>query len=467
MLRASSPVLASGAAALRFFKQVSMPCGRHTTQQLEKMMKPKVMSAADAILKFVKDGDKLCIHQCAGTPHELLRGLAQVKGKYKNVEIRAGLLEGPAAHLVQPTGFNHISNFLTASYRKCVQEGNAQYYPAFLSDIPTMYRTGRLPVDCTLLSLSPPDAHGFCSMGLTVAMELAAAKMSKVVIGQINKHVPRTHGETMVHISQLDAIVLKDEPMVKNDVGTPSEEEKAVAKNVAALIPDRACVQAGIGVMPNVVLAHLHDRKDLGIHTEMFVDGMMGLIECGAVTNKYKSCYTSFCPTTFIYGSQKLYDWVNDNPIVQVLEVDHTNDESIIASNPLVHSINGCIEIDLQGQVVSDQIGTNPFSGIGGQVDFVRGAVKSKGGKSIIALVSETNKKQTKIVPKLKEGSAVTTSRGHVQYVCTEWGTVNLQGKSIPERAMLLTSIAHPSHRPKLYEYIAKQWGKNKFVKKL
>ena len=334
--------------------------------------------------------------------------------------------------------------------RDAVNAEYGAYIPIFLSEIHLLFRRNILPLDVAFIQVSPPDKHGYCSLGVSVDITLPAIQTAKKVIAQINPQVPRTHGDGIIHISRIFAATEVDTPIHSHDPEEPSAIEKQIGKNVAELIEDGATLQMGIGGIPNMVLNNLMDHQRLGIHTEMFSDGVLPLIEKGIITGEDKEVKTGKIVTCFALGSQKLYDFIDDNPLVHFKEAAYTNDTAIIRKNPKVTAINSAIEIDLTGQVCADTIGNYQYSGVGGQMDFIRGASLSEGGKAIIALPSVTNKGISKIVPYLREGAGVTTTRAHVHYIATEYGVVNLYGKNLKQRAKALISIAHPDHREML-----------------
>ena len=343
-----------------------------------------------------------------------------------------------------------MSCFVGDNTRKGVNSNNGDYIPIFLSEIHWLFRRGIYSLDVTFIQVSLPDKHGYCSLGTSVDITLPAIQTAKTVIAQVNPNVPRTHGDGIIHINNIDYAVENNELIHSSLTGDPSEIELQIGKHVAGLIDDGATLQMGIGNIPNAVLHNLTNHKRLGIHTEMFSDGILPLIEKGIITGEEKEIKTGKIVTCFAMGSQKLYDFVDDNPLVHFKEAGYTNDTSIIRQNPKVTAINSAIEIDITGQVCADTIGKYQYSGVGGQMDFIRGASLSKQGKAIFAMPSTTTKGISKITPFLKEGAGVTTTRAHVHYVATEYGVVNLFGKSLKQRAKALISIAHPNFREEL-----------------
>jgi len=412
---------------------------------------PNIVSALEAV-SHVKSGNRVFFQGAAMTPNALIDALCERYMELKNVEIFQIHTVGNALYTQAPynESFRINSCFVSENVRQSVNSGNGDYIPIFLSEIHLLFRKNILPIDVAFIQVSPPDKHGYCSLGVSVDITLPAIQTAKKVIAQINPRVPRTHGDGIIHISKIFAAIEIDRPIYATPNTTPSEIEKQIGKHVAGLIEDGATLQMGIGGIPNVVLANLMNHKRLGIHTEMLSDGVLPLIEKGIITGEEKEIKTGKLVTCFALGSQKLYDFVDDNPLVHFKEAGYTNDTAIIRQNPKVTAINSAIEIDLTGQVCADSIGKFQFSGVGGQMDFIRGASLSEGGKAIIAMPSITSKGFTKIVPHLKEGADVTTTRAHVHYIATEYGIVNLYGQNLKQRAKALISIAHPDHREHL-----------------
>lgn len=362
----------------------------------------------------------------------------------------------PYASSEHAGAFRHNAFFIGLNVRKQVQAGHADYTPIFLSEIPELIRKGDRRVDVVLLQLSPPDKHGYCSMGIHVDIQQAAVESARVVLAEINPQMPRTFGDTLVHLSKIDAVVERDTPLIElPGADEPDETSIRIGGHVARLIENGACLQLGIGAIPNAVLRMLEDKRDLGVHTEMFSDGVLRLMESGAVTNRLKKVHTGKTVTSFSMGTKPLYDWVDDNPSVVFYASDYVNDPRVISRNDKVVAVNSAIQVDLTGQVSADSIGYRFFSGIGGQVDFIRGAALSRGGKPIIALPS-TAKGGTvsRLVAHLDEGAGVVTSRGDVHYVVTEFGVAYLHGKTIRERALSLINIAHPDFRQELIDHV-------------
>ena len=411
----------------------------------------KIVNAKEAV-SIVKSNDKVFFQGAAMTPNLLIDSLCERYQNLKNVEIIQIHTHGKAKYLEAPynDSFKLMSCFVGDNTRKGVNSNNGDYIPIFLSEIHWLFRRGIYPLDVAFIQVSLPDKHGYCSLGTSVDITLPAIQTAKTVIAQVNPNVPRTHGDGIIHINNIDYAVETNELIHSSLTGDPSEIELQIGKHVAGLIDDGATLQMGIGNIPNAVLHNLTNHKRLGIHTEMFSDGILPLIEKGIITGEEKEIKTGKIVTCFAMGSQKLYDFVDDNPLVHFKEAGYTNDTSIIRQNPKVTAINSAIEIDITGQVCADTIGKYQYSGVGGQMDFIRGASLSKQGKAIFAMPSTTTKGISKITPFLKEGAGVTTTRAHVHYVATEYGVVNLFGKSLKQRAKALISIAHPNFREEL-----------------
>ena len=409
-------------------------------------------TAADAVA-HIQNNDRVFIHGSAATPLTLVNAMLARAGELKGVELAAISTFGDI-NWKQPRvsdSFYLNSLFVSANVRDWVNSPFGDYVPVFLSEIPRLFKSGVLPIDVALIHVSPPDSHGYCTLGTSVDAALTATKTAKKVIAQVNPNMPRTHGEGHVHISRFTAAIWDESPLPEVDYGSKVDDVSLqIGRNVAALIEDGATLQMGIGTIPDAVLQSLTNHKELGVHTEMFSDGLIPLVEKGIITNEHKKVRRGNIVTTFTMGTRKVYDFVNDNPNVVFMDVAFVNDTSVIRKNPKVAAINSALEIDLTGQVCADSIGTDQYSGIGGQMDFMRGASLSDGGKPIIALPSITSKGISRITPFLKEGAGVVTTRGHVHYVVTEYGTVNLYGKNMEQRAKLLISIAHPNHREAL-----------------
>ncbi|MEP2937621.1 MAG: acetyl-CoA hydrolase/transferase C-terminal domain-containing protein [Gilvibacter sp.] len=414
---------------------------------------PKITSIQEAVGQ-VKSGDRVFFQGAAMTPNELIDSLCDRYLELNNVDIIQIHTEGEAKYMHEPycKAFKLYSCFVGANVRKGVNTNQGDYIPIFLSEIHLLFRRNILPLDVAFIQVSPPDKHGYCSLGVSVDITLPAIQTAKKVIALINPQVPRTHGDGIIHVSRIDYACEINRPIHRANTTEPSAIESKIGKNVASLIDDGATLQMGIGNIPNAVLHNLKSHKRLGIHTEMFSDGLLPLIEQGVVTGEDKEVKTGKIVTTFAVGSQKLYDFIDDNPLVHFKEAGYTNDSAIIKMNPKVTAINSAIEIDLTGQVCADTIGTYQYSGVGGQMDFIRAASLSEGGKPIIAMPSVTKSGTSKIAGQLMAGAGVTTTRAHVHYVATEYGVVDLFGKSLKQRAAAMISIAHPDHREVLEE---------------
>ena len=370
----------------------------------------------------------------------------------ENVEIYHLHTEGEAPY-AEPQyikSFHTNSFFIGGNVRKAIALGEADFIPCFLSEVPLLMRRGIIPVDVALIHVSPPDRHGYCSLGTSIDVTLAGVQSAKTVIAQINPNMPRTHGDGILHISEIDYAVEVTDELPELSSMELSPEEIEIGKYCAELVEDGATIQMGIGAIPNAVLLALTDHKDLGVHTEMFSDGLIPLLESGVVNGKKKKIHPKKVVASFVMGTRKLYDFIDDNPEIAMLDVAYVNDPAVIRRNPKVTAINSAIEVDLTGQVCADSIGSRMYSGVGGQIDFIRGASLSEGGKPIIALPSITGKGESKIVPFLKQGAGVVTTRANVHWVVTEFGAVNLYGKTLRQRALELISIAHPNHREQL-----------------
>jgi len=411
----------------------------------------RITSAEEAV-NVIKSSDRVFVHGAAATPTQLILAMTARASALCNVEVVHLHTEGPAPYAAARYADNFQTNclFVGANVRESVNEGNADYIPVFLSEVPGLFRKGIMPLDVALVQVSPPDRHGFCSLGVSVDVARAAVQVARHVIAQINPNMPRTHGDGLIHIGNIDSAVVVDDPLPEVVPGEPGPVETAIGHYVAELVEDGATLQMGIGAIPNAVLAALHNHRDLGIHTEMFSDGAIDLIERGIVNNEKKRIHPGKVVSSFAMGTRRMYDYIDDNPAVVLLDVAYVNDTAVIRRNPKVTAINSAIEVDLTGQVGADSMGTRQYSGVGGQMDFVRGAALSEGGKPIIALPSVTNKGISRIVPHLQLGTGVVTTRAHVHYVVTEYGIAYLYGKNLRQRARALIDIAHPDHRDQL-----------------
>ncbi len=421
-----------------------------------------IQSPDDAVSK-IQSGNRVFFQGSAATPTILLKALFKRKAEVKNVELMSistlgNLLFDP----VELGGSFFINSlFVSSNVRDMVNSAHGDYIPIFLSEIQLLFRRGILPIDVALIHVSPPDKHGFCSLGTSVDISRSAVKYARHVIAQVNQQMPRTHGDGIIHISEINTAIEVNEPLPEVSYAHKvNEATRTIGQHCAGLIEDGSTLQMGIGGIPDAVLSCLLHHKDLGVHTEMFSDGVIDLVQRGVVNNKYKKKHQGKIVTAFAIGTKKLYDFVDDNPQVVFLEADYVNDTKVIRANPKVVAINSALEIDLTGQVCADSIGTYQYSGVGGQMDFIRGAALSDGGKPIIALTSTTKSGKSKIVPFIKPGSAVVTTRAHVHYVVTEYGVAHLFGQNLKQRAMSLLQIAHPDHRAWLEKEIFDRFGR-------
>lgn len=414
---------------------------------------PVVYKSAEEALSVIQPGSRIYVHGSAQTPTFLLQELAKQAGRLYNVELVSISVYGDI-HVDRPeyAGIFRINSmFVSESIRKDVNEGRADYIPVFLSEIPELFKQNILPLDVALVQVSPPDQHGYCSLGVSVDIARSAVNTAKHIIAQINPNVPRTHGDGLIHSSRFHSMVYCEDPLYEMRFGEKvGDIERQIGKNVASLIEDRSTLQMGIGSIPDAVLQSLYHHKDLGVHTEMCSDGIIDLFEKDIINNKYKQIHPNKTVTGFALGTKRLYDYVNDNPAFQFLDIDYVNDPHTIRRNKKMVAINSAIEIDITGQVCADSIGTYQYSGVGGQMDFMRGAALSEGGKPIIALPSRTAKGVSRIVATLKPGAGVTTTRAHAHYVITEYGIAYLFGKNLRQRAQALIHIAHPDDREAL-----------------
>lgn len=400
-------------------------------------------------VKVIQSNNRVYVHAAAAAPTTLLKALVERSEELRNVEICHLHIEGEAPHADPKLkdSFHVNSFFIGPNVRHTLKTGNGSYTPVFLSELPILFKRRFINLDVALIQVSTPDKHGYCSLGVSVEATLAAIENAKHVIAQINPQMPRVHGDGLIHISELNSFVEVNEPIHQLFMPASSEIENKIGTYIAELIEDRSTLQMGIGTIPNAVLKNLTSHKNLGLHTEMLSDGVIELILSDVINSNYKGVNPGRALATFIAGSKKLYDYVDDNPFVELKTSDFVNDTSIIRQNPRMVAINSAIEVDVSGQVCADSIGTRLYSGVGGQVDFIRGASLSEGGKAIIALPSVTNKGESRIVPYLKRGAGVVTTRANVHYVVTEYGVANLFGKTIKQRKRALLEIAHPDHR--------------------
>lgn len=431
------------------------------------MLEPIYKSAEEAV-KYIKPGSRVFIHGGAATPVCLVEAMQKRHNELYNVELVSITTLGDV-NFDNPEhreAFYFNSLFVSAATRSVANSDYGDYVPIFLSQIPQLFRRNILPVDVALIQVSPPDEHGYCSLGTSVDVARAAVDVAKHVIAQVNPFMPRTHGDGFIHIKKINSLVWHVAELPEVDYSFEASDVVAkIGQNVASLVEDGATLQLGIGSIPDQVLKNLTSHRNLGIHSEMISDGIIPLIKSGVVDNSRKKLNVGRSVTAFITGTRKLYDFVNDNPAIRVMDISYVNDTSIIRQNPKATAINCAIEIDLTGQVCSDSIGTHQYSGIGGQMDFIHGASLSEGGMPIIAMPSQTNKGISRITPFLKEGAGVVTTRGHVHWVVTEYGIVNLFGKNLKQRARALIEIAHPDHRETLERAFYKRFIKDLILK--
>ncbi|WP_407480775.1 acetyl-CoA hydrolase/transferase family protein [Elizabethkingia meningoseptica] len=409
--------------------------------------------SAEEAISVIKSGDRIFSHGSACTPNYLLNELAKQASQFKDIEMVSITQQGAVA-IARPEykdNFHINSLFVSTPVREAVNSDRGDFVPIFLSEIPILFKNNILPLDVAIITVSPPDKHGYCTLGTSVDVARSAVDSAKTIIAIVNPKMPRTHGDGMIHVQRIAKMVWHEEELMTIDYGSKvGPEEALIGKHVAELIDDKATLQMGIGTIPDAVLKCLSNHKDLGIHTEMLSDSVINLIKDDIVNNKYKGFHDHVSITSFCFGTKNLYDFVDDNPSIAFLDVQHVNFPINIMKNHKMHAINSAIEIDLTGQVCADSIGTYQYSGIGGQMDFMRGAALSEGGKPIMALTSRTKKGIPRIVPFLKQGAGVVTTRGHIHYVVTEYGTAYLYGKNLRQRAKALIDIAHPDDREML-----------------
>ncbi|MFH2103167.1 MAG: acetyl-CoA hydrolase/transferase C-terminal domain-containing protein [Chloroflexota bacterium] len=420
--------------------------------------KSRVTTAEEAVRAAVKSGNRIFMTGNVSVPKQVLAALVDYAPNLENVEICQALTVGPADY-VKPEMEGHLrvnTFFVSANIRKAVQEARADFTPVLLSEFPLLFKKGILPVDVAFIHVSLPDEHGFCSLGVEVGLTKSPAESAKIIIAEVNDQMPRTLGDSFIHVSRLHHIVPANYPISELPMGDEGANEvsEKIAGYIAELIPDGATMQMGIGAIPDAVLKFIYNKKDLGIHSEMFSDGVIGLVNAGVITNAQKTLHPGKIIVGFILGTKQLYDWVDDNPIIEFHRSEYVNDPFVIAQNEKMVAINSAIEVDLTGQVCADSIGPKFFSGVGGQLDFIYGASRSKGGVPIIALGSTATMKDgsviSKITPLLKHGAGVVTSRNHIHYIVTEYGVADLYGQSIRKRVQALVNIAHPDFRADL-----------------
>ena len=407
---------------------------------------------AEEAVTAIKSGDRVFLHTAAATPQRLIEAMVARASELRNVELISLHTEGDAPY-VKPCyqeSFRLNALFVGRNVRHAVQQGDADAIPVFLSDVPLLFLNGVLPLDVALVHVSPPDRHGYCSLGVSIDASLAAVHAAKLVIAQVNPNMPRTHGEGLLHVSKIHALVEVNDPLLETLRPPLTDVEQRIGQHIASIVEDGATLQMGIGAIPDATLAALSNHKDLGIHSEMFSDGVIDLVEKGVINGRKKHTHPEIIVASFLVGSRRLYDFVDDNPLIAMMPSNYVNHTNEISKNPKVTAINSALEIDMSGQVCADSIGQKVYSGVGGQMDFIRGAALSQGGKPIIALPSVTKHGISRIVPQLKLGAGVVTTRAHVHYVVTEYGVANLHGKNLRQRAEALAAIAHPDFREEL-----------------
>jgi len=414
----------------------------------------RIVTPEDAV-RVIESGNRIFLTGNVSVPQKVLGALVDYAPNLEKVEVCQALTIGPADY-VRPEMEGHLrvnTLFISHNVRKAVQEGRADFTPVMLSEFPLLFKRGLLPLDVAIIHVSLPDEHGFCSLGVEVGLTKTPAESAKIIIAEVNQQMPRTLGDSFIHVSRLNCIVPVDYPIVEMPMseGGNSDVVEKIAGFVAELIPDGATMQLGIGAIPDAVLKYLHHKKDLGVHSELFSDGVIELVNTGVMTNARKSLHQGKIIAGFMLGTQQLYDWADDNPLIELHRTEYVNDPFVIAQNERMVAINSAIEVDLTGQVCADSIGPKLYSGVGGQLDFIYGASRSKGGVPVIALPSTTTLKDgtlvTRIAAMLKEGAGVVTSRNHVRYIVTEYGVADLYGKTILQRARQLINIAHPDFR--------------------
>ena len=418
--------------------------------QMGKQIRPAV--SAEEAVSIIRSNDRVFIHTAAATPVELINAMTARHTELRNVELISAHTEGdaPYADDAYAESFSIDCFFVGANMRKHVQRGRAHYVPVFLSEIPQLFRSGQMPIDVAMVTVSRPNEKGFCSLGCSVDISNAAIDTAKYVIAEVNPNMPYVHGNGIIHLSDIDHHVEVDRPLFSIEPKEPTEVEHRIARNIASLVEDGATLQMGIGGIPNAALMQLEHHRDLGVHTEMCSDGIVSLVERGVINGSRKVTEPGKIVSGFAFGSKVIYEFIDKNPIVNMMDVGYVNDTRTIRKNPKVTAINSAIEVDVFGQVCADSIGPKHFSGVGGQMDFIRGATLSEGGKAILALPSRTNKGIARIVPMLKPGASVVTTRAHVQYVVTEWGIADLYAKNLKERAQAMVNIAHPDDREEI-----------------
>jgi acetyl-CoA hydrolase len=417
-----------------------------------KTFESRIVTPEEAV-RVIQSGMRIFLTGNCSVPQKLLAALVDYAPELHDVEISQALTIGPADY-VAPEMEGHLrvnTMFISANIRKAVQEGRADFTPVLLSEFPLLFKRGHLPIDVALIHVSPPDEHGFCSIGIEVGLTKSAAESAKIIIAEVNQKMPRTLGDSFIHVSKLNYVIPVDYQLPELAMGEEGGSEiiEKIARYIADLIPDHATMQMGIGAIPDAVLKYLYEKRDLGIHTELFSDGVIDLVEAGVLTNARKTLHPGKIIAGFIIGTNRLYEWVDDNPLIELHPTEYVNDPFVIAQNERMVAVNSAIEVDLTGQVCADSIGPKLYSGVGGQLDFIYGASRSRGGVPIIALPSKA-KNFSRIVSMLKQGAGVVTSRNHIRYVVTEFGVADLYGKTIRQRAQSLINIAHPEFREQL-----------------
>jgi 4-hydroxybutyrate CoA-transferase len=418
----------------------------------------RIVSPAEAVAPIVS-GNRIFVQGEAATPTQLLQALADRGPELQGVRVYHFHTEGPAPHLAPELDghLRHVALFIGPNAREAVNEGRAEYVPIFLSDVPDLFLSGAVPLDAVFISVTPPDEHGYCSLGPAVDATLSAVRSARLVVAQVNDRWPRTLGDSFVHTSEIDLAIEVSQPPWERPDPEVGDVEARIGQHIAELVPDGATLQLGIGAIPSATALALTDKRDLGIHTEMFTDAILPLVECGAITGARKEINRYKIVASFLMGTQRLYDFVDNNPMVEMRPVDYTNDTAVIRRFRRMTAINSAIEVDLSGQVSADSIGARFYSGVGGQMDFMRGAALAPEGRAIIALPSTAlGGKQSRIVPFLREGAGVVTTRAHARTIVTEWGVAELHGRSICERARALIAIAHPDFRDELTQAAAR-----------
>jgi acyl-CoA hydrolase len=416
---------------------------------------------AEEAVSVIKSGSRVFIHSVAAAPRRLIEAMTARAPELRVVEIVSLHTEGEAPYAApeMAKSFRVNALFVGANLRRAVEEGRADYVPVFLSEVPSLFRSGILPLDVAMVHVSPPDRHGFCSLGVSVDVSRAAVQTARTVVAQVNPRMPRSHGDGLIHVDQIDAMVEVDDPIHEVPPREVTEQERAIGRHCAELVDDGATLQIGIGAIPQATLAALGDHHRLGVHTEMISDGVLDLVEKGVVTGEAKRVHAGKIVAGFALGSRRLYDFLDDNPLVAMLDMAYINEPANIRRNPKVTAINSAIEVDITGQVCADSIGDRQYSGVGGQMDFIRGAALSEGGKPIIALPSMTTTGESRIVSMLKPAAGVVTTRAHVHFVVTEHGIADLFGKNLRQRAAALIAIAHPAHRDALAAEARRRFG--------